>query len=80
MAFTAAYAVGLLFLGWSLTRLVQEKGILFPMLIGGLLDKYKELGNVEVGDNILFIICGFTYLVAWLIIHLWTKKVGKVSL
>ncbi|SOE24109.1 MFS transporter, ACS family, hexuronate transporter [Spirosomataceae bacterium TFI 002] len=55
-------------------------GILFPMLIGGLLDKYKALGNIEAGYNILFTICGFTYLVAWLIIHLLTKKAGKVSL
>jgi MFS transporter, ACS family, hexuronate transporter len=55
-------------------------GILFPMLIGGLLDKYKALGNIEAGYNILFTICGFTYLVAWLIIHLLTKKAGKVTL
>ncbi len=55
-------------------------GILFPLLIGWLLDKYKALGNIEAGYNILFTICGFTYLVAWLIIHLLTRKSVKLSL
>ncbi len=55
-------------------------GILFPLLIGWLLDKYKGMGNIEAGYNILFTICGFTYLVAWLIIHLLTKKSVKLSL
>jgi len=52
-------------------------GILFPMLIGSLLDSYKAAGNLAGGYNIIFTICGFTYLVAWLIIHLLTKT-GKV--
>ncbi|UBM59353.1 MFS transporter [Marinilongibacter aquaticus] len=55
-------------------------GILFPILIGSLLDKYKALGNLEAGYNILFTICGVTYLVAWLIIHLLTRKAQKLSL
>lgn len=52
-------------------------GILFPMLVGGLLDRYKAVGNLAGGYNILFTICGFTYLVAWLIIHFLTKR-GKI--
>lgn len=52
-------------------------GILFPMLIGSLLDSYKAAGNLAGGYNIIFTICGFTYLIAWLIIHLLTKT-GKV--
>ncbi len=52
-------------------------GILFPMLIGSLLDTYKAAGNLAGGYNIIFTICGFTYLIAWLIIHLLTKT-GKV--
>ena len=55
-------------------------GILFPMLVGSLLDKYKALGNIQVGYNILFTICGFTYLIAWVIIHLLTKKAEKLTL
>lgn len=49
-------------------------GILFPMLIGSLLDTYKAAGNLAGGYNIIFTICGFTYLLAWLIIHLLTRK------
>ncbi|MFT3935817.1 MAG: MFS transporter [Chitinophagaceae bacterium] len=55
-------------------------GILFPMLVGYLLDTYKKLGNITTGYNILFTICGFTYLLAWLIIHLLTRKAEKVTL
>jgi ACS family hexuronate transporter-like MFS transporter len=55
-------------------------GILFPMLIGWLLDKYKAEGNIEDGYNILFTICGFTYLIAWTIIHFLTKRTKKLSL
>ncbi|CAG5008476.1 Hexuronate transporter [Dyadobacter sp. CECT 9275] len=55
-------------------------GILFPMLVGSLLDSYKATGNLAGGYNILFTICGFTYLVAWLIIHLLTRKSKKLTL
>lgn len=55
-------------------------GILFPMLVGDLLDSYKAVGKLSEGYNILFTICGLTYLVAWLIIHLLTRKTKKVSL
>src|SRR5690606_1008240 len=34
-------------------------GILFPMLVGSLLDSYKGMGNLAGGYNILFTICGF---------------------
>ena len=49
-------------------------GILFPMLVGSLLDSYKAAGNLAGGYNLLFTICGFTYLTAWAIIHLLTRK------
>lgn len=55
-------------------------GILFPILVGSLLDSYKASGNITAGYNLLFTICGFTYLVAWTIIHLLTRKVEKVKL
>lgn len=55
-------------------------GILFPMLIGSLLDTYKAAGNLAGGYNIIFTICGFTYLIAWLIIHLLTKKAKMLEL
>lgn len=55
-------------------------GILFPILVGSLLDTYKSAGNITAGYNILFTVCGFTYLVAWIIIHLLTRKTEKVKL
>lgn len=52
-------------------------GILFPMLVGSLLDSYKAAGNLSGGYNLLFTICGCTYLVAWAIIHLLTRRVNQ---
>lgn len=49
-------------------------GILFPLFIGKLLDIYKAEGNLTGGYNVIFTICGVTYLIAWIIIHLLTKK------
>lgn len=55
-------------------------GILFPILVGSLLDAYKATGNITAGYNILFTVCGFTYLLAFFIIHLLTRNTGKVKL
>jgi MFS transporter, ACS family, hexuronate transporter len=55
-------------------------GILFPILVGSLLDSYKAAGNLTGGYNLLFTICGFTYLTAWTIIHLLTRKHEVVKL
>jgi ACS family hexuronate transporter-like MFS transporter len=55
-------------------------GIFFPMLVGYLLDTYKAAGNLAAGYNILFTICGFTYLTVWTIIHLLTRKSKLVEL
>ncbi|MDR2911597.1 MAG: MFS transporter [Bacteroidales bacterium] len=49
-------------------------GILFPMLVGFLLDTFKAAGNITAGYNMLFTICGLTYLAAWFIIHVLTKN------
>ncbi len=54
-------------------------GIFFPMLVGSLLDTYKAAGNLSGGYNLLFTICGCTYLVAWLIIHLLTRKAKMIN-
>jgi ACS family hexuronate transporter-like MFS transporter len=55
-------------------------GILFPILVGYLLDSYKAAGNLTGGYNLLFTICGFTYLSAWIIIHMLTRKHAVVRL
>ncbi|SFQ34712.1 MFS transporter [Parafilimonas terrae] len=54
-------------------------GILFPILVGYLLDAYKSKGDIVAGYNILFIICGLAYLLAWVIIHFLTPKMKVVK-
>jgi ACS family hexuronate transporter-like MFS transporter len=51
-------------------------GILFPLAIGLILDHYKLLGNITAGYNIIFIMCGSAYLLAWLVMHFLTNKKG----
>ncbi|MGV8092713.1 MAG: MFS transporter [Mangrovibacterium sp.] len=51
-------------------------GILFPVLVGHLLDLYRSQENIVAGYNILFSVCAVSYLVAWVIIHLLTRE-GK---
>lgn len=53
---------------------------LFPLLVGALLAFYKSTGHISAGYNILFIIAGCAYLVAWLIIHLLTKKMKPIEI
>jgi ACS family hexuronate transporter-like MFS transporter len=55
-------------------------GIFFPMLVGYLLDSYKAGGNLTAGYNVLFTLCGVTYLITWTIIHFLTRKSGFVTL
>jgi ACS family hexuronate transporter-like MFS transporter len=42
---------------------------LFPLFVGAVLDHFKVLGNIGAGYNILFIICGSAYLVAWVLMR-----------
>lgn len=44
-------------------------GLLFPMIVGALLDHYKAAGNITIGYNYLFALCGSAYVIAWLSIH-----------
>jgi ACS family hexuronate transporter-like MFS transporter len=55
-------------------------GILFPMLVGTLLDSYKAAGNLTGGYNLLFTVCGFTYLITLSIMHYLTRGGKKVEL
>lgn len=55
-------------------------GILFPFFIGLLLDHYKNLGHISVGYNIIFLMCGCAYLLAWFIMHLLVPKMKPVRL
>ena len=49
-------------------------GILFPLFVGTLLDQYKMAGNLTGGYNLIFTVCGYTYLAAWFLIHLLTMN------
>lgn len=55
-------------------------GMLFPLLVGSLLDHYKALGNIVTGYNILFVICGFGYLLAWTFMHFLAPRMERVKL
>jgi len=53
---------------------------LFPIIVGSLLAYYKGLGNIAAGYNVLFIISGCAYFLAWIIIQLLTRKMKSVEL
>ena len=53
---------------------------LFPLLVGSLLAYYKSIGHITSGYNILFIICGCAYFLAWFIIQLLTKNMKPIKL
>ena len=49
-------------------------GILVAKLAGVLFDHYKAIGQLTTVYQIIFIICGFAYLLAWLILHTITRE------
>lgn len=53
---------------------------LFPLVVGSLLQYYEGIGNIVAGYNILFIICGCAYFVAWGVIHLLTRNAKPVEI
>src|SRR5690554_323701 len=53
---------------------------LFPVFVGTLLAYYKGLGNITAGYNILFIISGCAYFLAWIIIQLLTRRMKPIEL
>ena len=55
-------------------------GILIAKAAGILLDHYRNLGSIETGYYIMFIICGSAYLLAWLIMHLLVPRMQRVKL
>jgi len=55
-------------------------GILFPLLVGNILDYFKAAGDKTAGYNLIFIFCGCAYLLAWLVMHLLNPKMKRVVL
>ena len=51
--------------------------LLFPIFIGFILDYYKNAGNIVTGYNIIFLVCGTSFMLAWVIIHLLTRKMDS---
>ncbi len=54
-------------------------GILFPLLIGILLEHFKLLGLLGTGYNIIFGICAVAYLLAWVIMQVLSPKMEYAS-
>lgn len=55
-------------------------GIIFPEIVGRILDSYKKAGDVQSGYGIIFLMCGSAYLLAWLVMHLLAPKMQPVML
>lgn len=55
-------------------------GVLFQPLVGMILDYFEKEGNKTIGYNIIFLICGFAYLLAWVVMHFLLGKRTKVDL
>jgi ACS family hexuronate transporter-like MFS transporter len=55
-------------------------GIIFQPMVGWLLDYFSRQGNKALGYNIIFLICGLSYLVAWLAMHFFAPKMTRVEL
>jgi len=55
-------------------------GIIFQPLVGWLLDYFTRQGDKALGYNLIFLICGLAYLVAWLIMHFFAPKMTRVEL
>jgi len=54
-------------------------GILLSKSAGWLFDYYKSIGDLPTGYLIIFIFCGFAYLLAWLIMHFLIPKMKRVD-
>jgi len=55
-------------------------GIVVSKSAGFLFDHYKALGHIQTGYLIVFIGCGFAYLLAWMIMHFLVPRMKPVNL
>ncbi|GAB3740818.1 MFS transporter [Spirosoma lituiforme] len=55
-------------------------GIIFPEIVGRILQRYKQDGDVQSGYSIIFLMCGSAYLLAWLVMHVLTPTMKPVQL
>jgi len=54
-------------------------GILISKSAGYLFDFYKGQGHIQTGYYIMFFICGFSYLLAWLIMHFMVPRLKPIQ-
>lgn len=55
-------------------------GIVIAKSAGFLFDYYKGLGKLTTGYLIMFVICGFAYVIAWAIMHFLVPKMRRVEI
>ncbi len=55
-------------------------GIIIARTAGLLLDHYKEMGNIETGYYIMFIICALAYIIAWSLFSMLVPKMPKAQI
>lgn len=54
-------------------------GVIFPYIIGQILDAYKASNQLTEGYNLIFLICGSAYLFAWILIHFINPRLNRVQ-
>ena len=54
-------------------------GLLIAWGAGVLLDHYKSTGSIEKGYGIMFVVCAFAYLAAWLLMKALVPKFKQIS-
>jgi len=54
-------------------------GMLAAKGVGILLDEYKTKGDITAGYNLIFVMCGLSYVVAILLFHALSPKLSKVN-
>ncbi|MBC7828961.1 MAG: MFS transporter [Chitinophagaceae bacterium] len=55
-------------------------GIMVSKSAGSLFDHYKALGHIQTGYLIVFVFCGLSYLLAWMIMHFLVPRLKPVNL
>lgn len=55
-------------------------GVIIARTTGVVLDYYKSLNNIEFGYSIMFVICAFAYLIAWLCFSIMVPKMPRVDI
>lgn len=55
-------------------------GMLAAQAVGMLLDAYKADNNIQSGYNLIFVLCGLSYVVAIILFHRLSPKLAKVKI